>query len=252
MIARHVLLFGVCLFAVTAGCCNERVYRCDNGCNPLGGRFDGTCSPCSTCPGCGNGLGHCACHPFKTLFRRLTCGEGCSNDYYWDEWYSDPPYQCDPCDAYCGNFIGPRCCPKPWWKRTTATILGRRCCSIGACSGACDGTCGGTCDQGGDAMMLGQEDMMMSAPDQSQSPTPAAKPVPKSKPTPAAKPAPEEESPLEVPPPPKPRSTKPAESDEFTPMSSNRNVKGYHVHRTSAVGTDASPVVKKRAVNVSR
>jgi hypothetical protein len=36
----------------------------------------------------------------------LTCGSGCG-ELYWDEWLSDPPDACDPCDN-CGNWIGPQ------------------------------------------------------------------------------------------------------------------------------------------------
>lgn len=32
------------------------------------------------------------------------CNSGCG-EVYWNEWDSDPPYCCDPCNR-CGNFTG--------------------------------------------------------------------------------------------------------------------------------------------------
>jgi hypothetical protein len=37
-------------------------------------------------------------------FRCHDCGER-----YWNEWYSDPPDCCDPCND-CGTFVGPKSC----------------------------------------------------------------------------------------------------------------------------------------------
>jgi len=135
---RLGLLAAAILLGVCAGgcCCNDRVWRCPDGqCGILSGRFD-DCSPCTHCDACGELLGKCRCSPWAAFKRRITCGEGCG-EVYWDEWRSDPPAPCDPCDEHCGNFVGRRCCPPPWRCRTSALLLGRRCCTWN-----CDGRCG--------------------------------------------------------------------------------------------------------------
>jgi hypothetical protein len=141
---RLALLTAAVLLAGFGGCCRERVWRCPDGqCGILSGRMDG-CSNCTHCEGCGQMLGRCRCHPWQALKRRVTCGEGCG-EFYWDEWHSDPPAPCDPCDEYCGNFVGRRCCPPTFWQRSDVFLLGRRGCAPGCdtCgpNGCADGSC---------------------------------------------------------------------------------------------------------------
>jgi hypothetical protein len=64
-----------------------------------------------TCAGCGSHAGKFG-HggPFSSLRASLTCGSGCG-EWYFDEWLSDPPECCDPCDAH-GQWIGPQGCCK--------------------------------------------------------------------------------------------------------------------------------------------
>jgi hypothetical protein len=72
-------------------------------------------------------------HPFIALKEAIHC-KGCG-DCYWDEWYSDPPDECDPCDD-CGNYIGERCCPPKRFKGVYAHLKGGRHCPPG-CTDAC-------------------------------------------------------------------------------------------------------------------
>jgi hypothetical protein len=115
-------------FVSLVGCCGERVYRCDNGsCGMLSGR----CGDASgTCHICGRAAGHCLGHPWLAIKEAIHC-KGCG-DCYWDEWYSDPPDECDPCDD-CGNHIGPRCCPPKRLHGVYEHLKGKR---------FCDTTCG--------------------------------------------------------------------------------------------------------------
>ena len=64
--------------------------------------FPGSCGTC-TGGSCG-GLGSLA---LPLLSSRLACGSGCGG-VYWNEWVSDPPDCCDPCND-CGCWVGPRC-----------------------------------------------------------------------------------------------------------------------------------------------
>ena len=90
----------------------------------FGGCSGGTCG-IDNCGGCG-GCGFDACWgpgPIVGLLglirQGLTCGYGCGG-VYMDEWCSDPPACCDPCDFGCGG------------------------CSDGGCGGGCaSGGCGG-------------------------------------------------------------------------------------------------------------
>lgn len=160
---HRLRLLSIALFAClwASGCCcyEDRVWRCpDGGCGLLSGR-NSDCGDGSACNDCGRPLGSCICHPFQAMGRHLTCGKGCG-DVYWDEWHSDPPDPCDPCDDCYGNFVGPRCCPLPWHRRTTNMLLGRRCCTMN-CNGYCDGGCGPEgCGPGG----YEGEEVVMSGP----------------------------------------------------------------------------------------
>ncbi len=97
------------------GCAIEPGCGCEPSCG-VGGCGDA----CGVACGCGN------CPVGETLifgaraigseFRRLLaplglccpCGSGCGGcgELYWNEWHSDPPACCDPCDQ-CGNWVGP-------------------------------------------------------------------------------------------------------------------------------------------------
>lgn len=96
------LLTGLAVLLVlgsTIGCCS--LHRKTPGCVSGACGVDG-CGDC--CPGpCHHGF-------LSPLEQLLSCGSGCG-EVYWDEWLSDPPDCCDPCDP-CGNWIGPQgdCC----------------------------------------------------------------------------------------------------------------------------------------------
>ncbi len=127
------------LVVACLGCCNEQVWRCPSGqCSALSGRFDG-CSDCNQCDVCGQAPGACRCSVGAAFKNRITCGEGCG-EVYFDEWWSDPPVPCDPCNECTGQFVGRRCCPPPWRFRNDAMLLGGRC-----DSGCCES---GSCQQG--------------------------------------------------------------------------------------------------------
>lgn len=123
------------------GCCT--MHRPPTGC------VGGACGVGDDCcaPRCHHGF----LSPLEDL---LCCGSGCG-EVYWDEWLSDPPDCCDPCDN-CGNWIGPQgvcgSCAQPlnrcnlWGQRH-----GQDCCAVACgdtCSGACGGECGGQCGGG--------------------------------------------------------------------------------------------------------
>jgi hypothetical protein len=96
------------------------------------------------------------------MHRCLTCQSGCSSDIYWNEWASDPPDCCDPCDDG-GRWIGPQPCARRCWLRrgVTGVFAGLRgCLARVACHGGPCGGCGGDscgCDGGncGDACSAG-------------------------------------------------------------------------------------------------
>ncbi len=81
---------------------------CDTCCDPCG---DTCCDPCGGC-GCDPCGGSCwsGCGPLSWLFGGLSwgcCGSGCG-EFYWSDFYSEPPDCCDPCDR-CGNWTGGSC-----------------------------------------------------------------------------------------------------------------------------------------------
>jgi hypothetical protein len=120
------------------GCCNPRVYRCGTEANcGISGRFSdcnsGACRP--------SHVGHGLRNPVGMLCKKLTCGHGCSNEIYWDEWYSDPPDACDPCNR-CGQFVGQRCCPPAWKDRLGTRLSGRYGnCNSMSCTNGCSSDC---------------------------------------------------------------------------------------------------------------
>lgn len=100
---------------------------CNNDCGPS------SCEPCGNyCGGCRDGLlSHCFL--FGGIRGCLSCGRGCS-EIYCDEWKSDPPDCCDPCDQCYGQFTGPHgyCCLGPC-QRILAWLDGYRYCPAPNC-----------------------------------------------------------------------------------------------------------------------
>lgn len=95
------LLTGVLCLLAASGC--ARQWCVDRAAGPLphGAEF------CSACEG--DGCGACLGNPISFIQHRLTCASGCG-EFYWDEWFCDPPDCCDPCDEN-AVWIGPRSCP---------------------------------------------------------------------------------------------------------------------------------------------
>jgi hypothetical protein len=98
MLTRKVL---GCLLAVTFvaanGCCTMGPATCGGGCGDCVQTKGAACTSCG--PGvCGQP------HLLGGLFGCLSCGSGCGQTYY-DEWASDPPAACEPCDHH-GNWLG--------------------------------------------------------------------------------------------------------------------------------------------------
>jgi hypothetical protein len=115
------------------GCCNE--------CGPHGQ----SCGEmCGTCGGCGL---------FSWLNGGWTCRRGCG-EVYINEWISDPPDCCDPCDRCNGQFTGPcgNCCLGPA-QRVLAALHGYSYCPRPYCGpwrpifGHCN-PCGPVCGCG--------------------------------------------------------------------------------------------------------
>lgn len=82
-----------------------------------------------------------------TFAERAACRTGCA-EIYVDEWLSDPPEDCDPCDDH-GNWIGPQpCCRKRPVGGLWSLLWGCRgdTCADGEC---CDGSCEGGCESRG-------------------------------------------------------------------------------------------------------
>jgi hypothetical protein len=144
MSQRVTLLAIVTLLSTSVGCLHHNcgaVYPYDSACytgNCVdGGCSDGSCTaptPCGSCGGIGSCTPDCV-GAIKTagkavahkIHNSLTCEAGCGG-VYWDEWFSDPPDCCDPCDNW-GNYHG-------------GTVCGK--------SGGCDSGCGaGGCGTGG-------------------------------------------------------------------------------------------------------
>jgi hypothetical protein len=100
------------------GDCCEPSCGCSSGCGYSHGCgiCNGCCGLCTAVARCWTSL--CGC-----------CG-GCGNECYYNEWYNDPPYCCDPCD-HCGNYTGCGCGG----------------CGCGGCD--CGGCSGGGCGCGG-------------------------------------------------------------------------------------------------------
>lgn len=122
--ARYCVLALLSMLLVGSGCCLTPICRTGTGCSSCSESIAATgCDSCGgTCQsGCGNEEvypGTCGtCVPgncgglsglmLPLLSTRLACGSGCGG-VYWNEWVSDPPVCCDPCND-CGCWVGPRC-----------------------------------------------------------------------------------------------------------------------------------------------
>lgn len=174
MMARLLGTLSLLAVAVSSGCCTMPC----GPCGPAGPRmaclclpclpkpivWNGCCNECGPCQGescdgyCGGGgcgpLGHAGLFPW--LRGTLACGRGCG-EVYCDEWYSDPPDCCDPCDQCHGCFTGPGggpCCLGPA-QRVLAAIHGYKYCAAPNCGpwrpifGHCLPFGGGGCGCGG-------------------------------------------------------------------------------------------------------
>src|SRR4026209_2031199 len=96
---RSAIVFAALLLA-SSGCCVQRCggMNCDSGLPCSGGQCacdDGCRDTCDNA--CGS-----SCGLLSPLHCLLGCGSGCG-EFYYDEWLSDPPQCCDPCDN-CGNW----------------------------------------------------------------------------------------------------------------------------------------------------
>lgn len=148
--------------------------------------------PCYTCgPQLPNPFqGRPVCTYFKNL---LTCAGGCQ-EVYWDEWLSDPPDDCDPCDAG-ARWTGDRCCPPRcnyltgFWDnfhvRPAGRVIGLDACCPTDCGGACTDHAahfGETADEAGEwhapaPSAPRQRARRAAPPPQPLVPTPAQQPV---------------------------------------------------------------------------
>lgn len=101
---------------------------CNNDCGP--GPCESCADRCGGCQTCGI-FGHGGLLP--ALRGNMICGRGCS-DIYINEWISDPPDCCDPCDKCYGEFTGPHgyCCQGPF-QRILSAMHGYRYCPAPNC-----------------------------------------------------------------------------------------------------------------------
>jgi hypothetical protein len=90
-----------------------------------------SCSSCSTgCSGCGEWF------PWTKGFTGGGCGR-----FYWDEWWSDPPCKCEPCDLN-GNYCGGQGICRSWRLGLPMPMLSRNCCGANpACCGGSSLSC---------------------------------------------------------------------------------------------------------------
>lgn len=149
MMARWLCTVMVSAVAFGSGCCCMSRGTCCDPCGPPTCCFsfpclqcfhpitwDGCCNDCgpSPCEPCGNYCGGCRdgllshCFLFNGIRGCWTCNRGCG-EIYCDEWKSDPPDCCDPCDQCCGEFTGPHgyCCLGPF-QRLLACLDGYKYC----------------------------------------------------------------------------------------------------------------------------
>jgi hypothetical protein len=188
MMARWLGTTMVVALVFSSGCCCMPCGPCGPAraccfclpCLPKPIVWHGACNECGPCPGesCANyggGCGPFCCGLFPWLRGCWSCGRGCS-EVYVNEWISDPPDCCDPCDQCYGQFTGPRgyCCLGPA-QRVLAAIHGYKycpgpncgpwrpifgCCNpcgpvCGGCGGAGCASCGGAPAHGADVYYQG-------------------------------------------------------------------------------------------------
>jgi len=136
------------------GCTSCADWCAAKSCNGNGGGGGGCAGGCGG-GACGGGCGLFAHGLFPFLHGGMTCGRGC-NEIYINEWISDPPDCCDPCDKCSGQFTGQHgyCCLGPF-QRLLACLHGYSYCPRPYCGpwrplfghcGPCDlaaGGCGG-------------------------------------------------------------------------------------------------------------
>lgn len=212
MMARSLGILSLLTLLTGSGCCTMST------CGPCGQPMRCFCLPCLPKPivwnGCGNecaphacqGCGDMGCGGCGPLSQGLfpwlgglwTCGRGCSEIYY-DEWASDPPDCCDPCDQCYGSFTGQGggyCCLGPF-QRLLAATHGYRYCAppstgpwkpifghCGHAGGACGCGdpgcgCGGGAPHGADVYYDGPMTVTEApGPTTQSTPAPATKGVP--------------------------------------------------------------------------
>ena len=134
------LLCALLVSVISVGCCGP---RCG-------------VSSCNDCDGIGYGEQVIPQRPFDRLRNgSLFCGSGCG-EIYVDEWGSNPPECCDPCQG--ADWIGPNtschsACRSSCWqpgdlaRRLGLGLLGGRNCTGDQSSADCG--CGGGCSDGG-------------------------------------------------------------------------------------------------------
>ncbi|MFO0868502.1 MAG: hypothetical protein U0935_06095 [Pirellulales bacterium] len=123
----------------------------------------------------------------STLGERASCRWGCG-EIYWDEWLSDPPDCCDPCDG-CGNWAGPQsCCRSSPLSSLWSFLCGCRgepCRDGEDCSGGCGRSGCSSCVSAGADEGPFADEPTLQAPLPAEEPEPA--PMPARKPDPKAK-----------------------------------------------------------------
>jgi len=183
MMARWLFTLLIGSMSFGSGCCCMRCGPAMGGggnccmimpclpCLPKPITWNPALNECGACPGqsCANYGQGCGCGPFSNgglcgwLHNLWSCGRGC-NGIYTDEWLSDPPDCCDPCDQCYGQFTGHQggfCCMGPFQRLLIALHGYKYCpppycgpwrpifghCGQGGATGACGcGACGGGCD----------------------------------------------------------------------------------------------------------
>src|SRR6266481_4349072 len=97
---------------------------CNNECGPCPGPSCADWCSANSCSGNGQcgGCGLFSHGMFPWLRGCMTCGRGC-NEIYINEWISDPPDCCDPCDKCYGQFTGQQgyCCLGPFQRLLAAS-----------------------------------------------------------------------------------------------------------------------------------
>jgi hypothetical protein len=138
------LLFGSGCCCLTCGPCGPKACCFCLPCLPKPIVWNGCCNDCGPCPGQSCADNCCGgCGPFGQggLFPWIrnywSCGRGCS-EVYINEWISDPPDCCDPCDKCYGQFTGQQgyCCLGPA-QRLLAALHGYRYCPPPNCGPWC-------------------------------------------------------------------------------------------------------------------